>query len=149
MSRCFNESIRIQPPLYYSTPHRMTKEVNVGGLVLREGDTFVNGISHMCNAPSEWIEPGKFMPERFDSNSPLSLTPSGQKRNTFSFAPFTAGHRICIGMTFVQNVSKTLLPSLIHHMKFKAIDADFKMPYNNVYERLTHTFNVKASPRRV
>ena len=77
MNRCFNESIRIQPPLYYSTPHQMTKDVNCGGLVLRKGDVFVQGIVHMCNNPNEWIEPGKFMPERFNSNSPFSLTPSG------------------------------------------------------------------------
>ena len=55
----------------------MTKDVNCGGLVLRKGDVFVQGIVHMCNNPNEWIEPGKFMPERFDSNSPFSLTPSG------------------------------------------------------------------------
>ena len=110
----------------------MTKTVECGGFIFRKDDTFSIGIAHLCNNPKEWIEPSKFMPERFDSLSPLSLTPSGQKRNTFSYSPFIGGKRICIGMSFAQNVSKVLLPSLISHLKFKAIDPDFKMPYNNV-----------------
>ena len=105
------------------------------------------GIAHLCNNPKEWIEPGKFMPERFDNTNPLSLTPSGQKRNTFSFSPFIGGKRICIGMSFVQNASKVLLPSLISHLKFKAIDPDFELPYNNIFQRHCHKFNVLASPR--
>jgi hypothetical protein len=29
----------------------------------------------------EWIEPEKFIPERFNPNSPYYLTPSGKKRD--------------------------------------------------------------------
>ncbi len=61
-----------------------TKDVNCSGLVLRKGDVFVQGIVHMCNNPNDWIKPGKFTPEQFDSKSPFSLTPSGKKRNKFS-----------------------------------------------------------------
>ena len=126
----------------------MMKDVNINGLVMRKGDTFLMGVVHMCNNPNEWIEPTKFIPERFDSNSPYFLTPGGQKRNTYSFAPFTGGHRICIGMSLAMNISKVILPGILHQIKFEAIDPNFEMPYNNLFQRLSHTFNVKASPRR-
>ena len=148
-TRCFNEAIRMQPPIYFSTAHFMKQEVTINGFTFRKGDTFKIGIVHHCNAPSEWIEPTKFMPERWDPNSPLSLTPSGQKRNSYAFAPYTGGHRICVGMSVAQNISKTILPSILHQFKFKTIgDPDFKMPYNNFYQRFNHVFNVEASPRR-
>jgi len=99
-SNCFNEAIRIQPPVPFSTPLMMTQDTEAGGLMIRKGDPLLIGIKHLCKNPSEWIQPEKFIPERFDMSSPLSLTPSGQKRNAFSFSPFLGGSRICLGMTF-------------------------------------------------
>ena len=69
---------------------------------------------HLCNNPAEWIEPRKFIPERFNSDSKYYLTPSGNKRNAYSFSPFLGGQRICIGKTFVEAVSKFLVPTMLH-----------------------------------
>ena len=49
------------------------------------------------------------MPERFDAESPWSLTPSGGKRNPHSFIPFLGGKRICVGKTFAENIGKVLV----------------------------------------
>jgi len=76
-SNCFNEAVRIQPPVPYSTTLMMTQDTEAGGLMIRRGDPLVIGIKHLCHNQSEWIEPEKFIPERFDMTSPLSLTPSG------------------------------------------------------------------------
>jgi cytochrome P450 len=71
-------------------------------------------IAHMCNNKSEWREPERFIPERFDPKSEWALTPSGNKRNPFSYAPYLGGSRICLGKSFVESVGKVLLPSLLH-----------------------------------
>ena len=66
-------------------------------------------MKHLCNNPNEWIEPEKFIPERFNPGHSHYLTPSGAKRNPYSFSPFLGGQRICLGKTFVEAVSKITL----------------------------------------
>jgi len=99
---CFNEALRIQPPVYYSSTVRMTEDVVAGGLHIRRGDQMWIAMSHLCNNPQEWQQPSQFIPERFDNSNPISLTPSGKKRNPYSFSPFLGGVRICLGKTFVE-----------------------------------------------
>ena len=55
---------------------------------------------------NEWKFPYKFCPERFDHEHEMSLTPSGHKRNPYSWLPFNGGKRVCFGKTFVDCISK-------------------------------------------
>lgn len=91
---------------------------------------------NLCNNEKEWIEPGKFIPERFNPESKYYLTPSGKKRNPYSFSPFLGGQRICIGKTFVEAVSKLGVPALLTHFKFEFLDGidpeKFAYPHNNL-----------------
>ena len=49
------------------------------------------------------------MPERFDKESPLYLTPDGKKRHAFAYAPFNGGRRVCFGKTFAEANLKFLI----------------------------------------
>jgi cytochrome P450 len=61
------------------------------------------------------------------------LTPKGTKRNPFSFSPFLGGMRICLGKTFIEEVSKITLPSIYRRFDFQLADPEnFKMPFNNM-----------------
>jgi cytochrome P450 len=62
----------------------------------------------------EWIEPEKFIPERFEGSSPYYKTPSGGKRNLNSFGPFLGGKRVCIGKTFSEMALKTYFLGIIN-----------------------------------
>lgn len=87
----------------------------------------------LCNDPNEWIQPEKFIPERFDPASAYYLTPAGNKRNPFSFSPFLGGMRICLGKTFIEEVSKVTLPNLMKHFDFNLEDCEnFVMPFNTM-----------------
>jgi len=68
---------------------------------------------HLHWNTKEWIEPSKYIPERFDPESPYYLTPSGKKRHPMSFGPFLGGKRICLGKTFVETMSKIIGPSIL------------------------------------
>ena len=96
----------------------MSETVQCGKLKIRKGDMLTILMSHLCNDPNEWIEPERFIPERFDTNSRYFLTPKGQRRNPYSFSPFLGGSRICIGKTFIEVVSKLTLPTLLSHFEF-------------------------------
>ena len=115
---CFNESLRMQPPVYLSSISMMSEDVQCGPLNMRKNDAFTVSMFHLSNNPNEWIEPDKFIPERFDPASTYYLTPGGNKRNPFSFSPFLGGVRICIGKTFVEAISKFVVPSLLTHFKW-------------------------------
>jgi cytochrome P450 len=61
------------------------------------------------------------------------LTPEGKKRNPFSFSPFLGGIRICLGKTFIEEVSKVTLPNILKSFDFEMEDAkNFVHPFNNM-----------------
>ena len=119
------------PPVYYTSSIRMSETVQCGDIKIRKGDVISIMIDRLCNDPDQWIEPEKYIPERFDPNSPYFLTPDGSRRNPYSFSPFLGGSRICIGKPFVEFVSKLTIPTLVSNLVFEfteGIDKD-KIPF--------------------
>ena len=51
---CFNEALRMQPPVYYSSSIRMTKDVDAAGLKIRKHDWISIGMGALCNDPKVW-----------------------------------------------------------------------------------------------
>ena len=124
----------MQPPVFFSSSIRMSQNTQAGSLNIRKGDFLSVSMGLLCNNPSEWIEPEKFIPERFDSNSKYFLTPSGKKRNPYSFSPFLGGNRICVGKTFAEMISKFVMPALLtnFHWDLTVDKDDFDYPHNNM-----------------
>lgn len=123
---CFNESLRIQPPVTYSSMCMMTEDVQMGKYKLRKNDLFVIDMHHLHRNRDQWIEPEKYIPERFDSKSEYYLTPSGKKRHPMAFGPFLGGKRICLGKSFAEIVSKVVGPSFLGSFNFEFVDGKGK-----------------------
>jgi cytochrome P450 len=127
----------------------MVDTIQCGPLKMRKGDPFSVGMYALCNNPDEWIEPGRFIPERFDKNSEYFLTPGGKTRNPYSFSPFLGGSRICIGKTFVETVSKLTLPTLLTKFKFEFLEGvnpeTFEYPHNNMTSKSIPDIRVRIS----
>ena len=104
------EGLRFQPPGGI-TPVTFEKDVTLGNgkLTVKKGDNV--RILHWAlhKNPAEWQRPNEFLPERWDSTSPLYLTPSGKRRNTMSYVPWSAGKRVCFGKTFAESNLKIIL----------------------------------------
>ena len=66
----------------------------------------------------QWQRPHEFLPERFDPESDLYLTPSGKKRNPVCWVPFSSGKRICFGKTFAEANLKFLVTYLTQYFDF-------------------------------
>jgi len=47
-SNCFNEALRLQPPVYFSSIVMMNQDVEAAGLKIRKGDPITIGMSHIC-----------------------------------------------------------------------------------------------------
>ena len=150
-ANCFNESLRMQPPVYYSSSVRMSETVQCEKLKIRKGDLLMIMMHGLCNDKREWIDPERFIPERFDPQSRYFLTPAGKKRNPYSFSPFLGGSRICIGKTFIEVVSKLTLPTLLSHFVFEfkeGVDRE-SVPFihNNMTARWEPEFKARITER--
>ena len=109
----------MMPPVQYSSSVRMSEDVQCDKLKIRKGDIIAIMMHNLCNDPEEWIEPDRFIPERFDDTSRYFLTPKGTRRNPYSFSPFLGGSRICIGKTFIEVIGKLTVPTLLSNFRLE------------------------------
>ena len=82
--------------------------------------------------PKEWIEPEKYIPERFDPNSKYYTRPDGKPRHPFSFCPFYGGKRICLGKTLAEYMTVFTLPLVLYHFDFEFCDPAHKLKKPNL-----------------
>ena len=72
-----NESLRFYPPVPTSTSATLSKDAKIGKYRIKAGDIVNLNIPGLHRNPKEWQRPDEFLPDRFDSTHPLSLTPAG------------------------------------------------------------------------
>jgi len=72
--------------------------------------------------PEEWQRPDEFLPDRFDPDSDLYLTPTGKKRDPMSFIPFNGGKRVCFGKTFAEAANRIVSVMLLDKFDFEFED---------------------------
>ena len=97
-----SEALRVFPPVPCSSFYMVTQDTKLGNYNFRKGDSLILNFSGLHMNPDEWQRPTEFLPRRFDTSDPLSLTPAGAKRNPYSWSPFNGGKRICFGKTFAE-----------------------------------------------
>ncbi|XP_050086155.1 cytochrome P450 4d2-like [Anopheles aquasalis] len=109
------ESLRMFPPVpYYS--RSIDKDVLLNGVQLPKGSTITLGVYMMHHNPDCFPQPEMFLPERFEQN---------ETRNPFSYIPFSAGSRNCIGQKFALNELKTVLAKVLRECKVELPDPNF------------------------
>ena len=122
LSNCFNESLRIETPVFYTTTMMFTEDVDICGITLKKYDSFQIDNNDLHNDPAQWQNPSRYIPERFDPTSPYFLTPSGKKRHPMSFVPFLGGKRICLGKTFAEVAARLVGPGLFYQFDFEFVN---------------------------
>ncbi len=120
-----NETMRIEPPVRYSSLNVFTEDLSIKGFTFLKGQLFFVPYYHLARNPAEWQSPEKFIPERFDPSSPYYLTPAGKKRTPASFSPFLGGRRVCIGKTFAENMAKVIIPIIVAQVSFEFVNQEF------------------------
>jgi cytochrome P450 len=130
---CYNESLRIEAPISYSFYATVDREITIGGMKtikpfsIKPGEGLAYVMPAVHHDPSEWPEHERYEPERFNTSDPNNkwlLNAEGKPRNTFAFAPFTGGKRVCLGKTFAEVTTKFTIPMLFHYLDFDFVDRE-------------------------
>lgn len=103
------ESLRLQPsvPLFARV---LGEDQKLDRFVIPKGTQILINPYLIHRDPLHWDDPEAFKPERF-------LPENSRKRHAFSFVPFSAGSRNCIGQRFALMEEKTLLTNILRNFK--------------------------------
>ncbi|XP_063447863.1 cytochrome P450 4B1-like [Mytilus trossulus] len=86
------------------------------------GETYlltILGIHSGHHHPDVWEDPWEFKPERFEGSIQRDMDP-------YSFTPFSAGPRNCIGQSFAQSEEKVLIARIINRFEI-SLDPNHKV----------------------
>ena len=111
------ESMRVFPPVAMVV-RQSTRDLNLGGVHITPHDNVFVPIYAIHHNATLWPEPQTFDPDRF-------LPEAVKSRHRWSYLPFGAGPRICIGMGFALLEAAAILGTLLPATRLSAA-AGFK-----------------------
>ncbi|XP_032680148.1 cytochrome P450 4C1-like [Odontomachus brunneus] len=140
LERCLKESMRLYPSVHFIA--RDTGE----DLKLRDSNIIPAGtivhlnIYSVHRDPNFWPNPNVFDPDRF-------LPEKIQRRHPYSYLPFSAGSRNCIGQRFAMLEMKAMIATLVRNFYLEPIDylKDMQITAELIL-RPNHPLNVRFVP---
>lgn len=102
--------------LYPSVPiimRSLDQDVQICGYDVPAGVELALHVNLIHSDPNHWPEPQRFLPERF-------LTK--ERRHPYSYIPFSAGPRNCIGQKFAMLEEKALIAHVLRSFKVTSLD---------------------------
>ncbi|KAG4065113.1 hypothetical protein HA402_007510 [Bradysia odoriphaga] len=115
------ETLRIFP----SVPligRELQEEVVIGKYTLPKGTNIVIPIYFMGHDPNNFVNPEVFTPERF------LVERNTEKNNPFSYIPFSAGPRNCIGQKFAVLEIKSLVTKVLRYFEISLAENSKEYP---------------------
>ncbi|XP_036150399.1 cytochrome P450 4C1-like [Monomorium pharaonis] len=114
LERCIKETLRLYPSAYFIL--RVTsEETQLNSYLIPAGTMIHLSIYGVHRDPNYWSNPEIFDPDRF-------LPENIRNRHPYSYIPFSAGPRNCIGQRFAMLEMKAMLAPLIHNFYLEPVD---------------------------
>ncbi|XP_063674341.1 cholesterol 24-hydroxylase-like [Bolinopsis microptera] len=107
LEQCIKEVLRLHAPSRISFRISPDKPVTVDEIVLPPQSRILVSIEAIHHTESIWPEADKFDPSRFDP---------GKDIRPFTYMPFNAGPRVCIGKHFAMMEAKIVLARLLRDL---------------------------------
>nr|XP_012230588.1 PREDICTED: cytochrome P450 4C1-like [Linepithema humile] len=139
LERCLKESLRLYP----SVPNIVrvaSEDVKIQSYIVPSGTLLYVPIKTIHRHPDLWPNPDVFDPDRF-------LPENCQNRHPFSYLPFSAGSRNCIGQRFAMFELKATIAPLVHNFYLEPVDylKDFRFRLD-LLTRVVHPIRAKFIP---
>ncbi|KAL6070103.1 Cytochrome P450 4V2 [Balamuthia mandrillaris] len=122
------ETLRMYPPA--STSRKLRAGEKVGPYTLTKDTAFLVSAYVIHHCPKYWPDPEVFDPERFSPEN-------SKNRDPYTFLPFLAGPRNCIGQHLAMLEATALLCMLMKRFSFR-------MAYNQIYQLKYQMTNVPS-----
>lgn len=143
LERVIMESLRLYPPVPLIA-RKLNQDVKLSSedYTLPAGATVVIGTfkihrrEDIYGARADVFDPDNFLPERT------------QNRHYYSFIPFSAGPRSCVGRKYAMLKLKVLISTILrnYHIRSKLSEEDFKLQADIILKR-TDGFRLEIEPR--
>lgn len=137
---CIKEALRLYPsvPLYTRT---LMEDLTINGCQIPKGVEVAINAYRIHRDPEHWKDPEMFIPERF-------LPTNCSNRHAYSFIPFSAGSRNCIGQRFALMELKTVLAWVFRSFEITSIHRrDQIRPKGEIILRPSQGVWLKVVPR--
>ncbi|CRK93146.1 CLUMA_CG006508, isoform B [Clunio marinus] len=142
LERVILETLRLYPPVPI-----IARKINTDlklvsqDLVIPAGATVVIGTFRIHRRPDIYNNPEKFDPDNF-------LPERTQHRHYYSYIPFSAGPRSCVGRKYAMLKLKVLLSTILRnfHIKSTVPEKDFKLQADIILKR-TDGFRIWLEPQ--
>ncbi|XP_004518433.1 cytochrome P450 4d2 isoform X2 [Ceratitis capitata] len=132
------ESLRLYPPVPV-IGRETTEDTQLGDIVIPAKTNISIPFFMVLRDPEHFPEPDAFKPERF-------VVDSGNKMNPFSYAPFSAGPRNCIGQKYAVYEMKSTISKILRNFEILPAEPDVK-PIINLILRSATGVHIKLKPR--
>lgn len=144
LERVIFETLRMYPPVPLIA-RKINKDIKLATVdqVVPAGTTVIIGTFKIHRRPDIYPNPDKFDPDNF-------LPERSANRHYYSFIPFSAGPRSCVGRKYAMLKLKVLLSTIIRnfHIKSTVAEKDFKLQADIILKR-TDGFRIKLEPRKI
>lgn len=120
------EALRNHEAIFLAEEFRLKEDADIGDYKFKQGAKLIVNIGGMHKNPKEWQRPYEFLPQRFDEDDKLFLTPDGKQRHKMSYAPFSHGKRNCIGQYFAYHAIKVMIIHMVSHFDLEFVNEKFK-----------------------
>ncbi|KAJ8679349.1 hypothetical protein QAD02_015136 [Eretmocerus hayati] len=140
IDRCVKESLRLLPtvPLVGRT---IEEDIQLKNHWIPAGTDVMVSIWELHRNPNLWSDPEKFEPDRF-------LPQHVQNRHPFSFLPFSAGLRNCIGQKLGMLQVKALVARILYNFYLEPVDRTTEIEFKSSFVlQSTHPLRVKFIQR--
>ncbi|KAF9611345.1 hypothetical protein IFM89_030134 [Coptis chinensis] len=118
------ETMRMKPIAPLALPHNAGKDTTLMGTKIVKGTRVMVNLYALHHNEDIWLEPYKFMPERYLQGEDGGVTHKAMEQ---SFLPFGAGMRICAGMDLGKHQVAFVLANLVNAFKWSCVEDD-KLP---------------------
>ena len=110
------ESLRLYPPIpFYARV--LEKDTLIDGHVFPKGAAVVIDVISIHTNPEDWDDPLSFNPDRFGEEKCL-------KRKPYTYLPFSAGPRNCIGQKFAMLEEKIFVYFILSNFQINSVQDD-------------------------
>lgn len=140
LERVLKESQRLYPSVPFFS-RKIHKDFELHGYRITKGSTVVVNNYLLHRNPEAFPNPEKFDPDRF-------LPERCVGRNPFSYVPFSAGPRNCIGQRFAVMEEKVVISNILRNFRLKSLEQrDQVFPAPELILRSMFPLKLKVIPR--